>query len=424
MPRLTQSVPKYRKHAASQQAFVELAGRRHYLGRHGTKASLLEYDRRIGEWLQNGRTIRPTDDDAPGSLLVIELIVAYLNFAKAYYRKAGRPTSEYTAIVQALRQLRRLYGRTRVSDFGPIAMQAVMAQMVTSGWSRGTINRQAARIKRMFKWAVSQELIPASIHHALSSVAGLRKGRTEARETDPVRPVAGDVVDLTVEQLPDVVADMVRFQRLVGCRPSEVCSLRPRDVVQSADADEVWTYRPESHKMEHRGRERIVFIGPQAQEILSRYLARDANSYCFQPQDSESKRLAARSAARKVPPCSGNRPGSNRKARPKRKAGAQYNVAAYRRAIGRACDLAFPHPTLSAMPKAKLPVEQLVELKKWQSAHRWSPNQLRHSAATEIRRKFGIEGAQVILGHSSVDTTEVYAERDYQKGIEIARRIG
>jgi hypothetical protein len=96
MPRLSQSIPKYRQHKPSGRAFVELAGRRYYLGRYGSKASRLEYDRHIGEWLQNGRTSRPDTED-PRSLLIVELIVAYLKFAKGYYRKAGRLTSEYSA---------------------------------------------------------------------------------------------------------------------------------------------------------------------------------------------------------------------------------------------------------------------------------------------------------------------------------------
>ena len=61
---------------------------------------------------------------------------------------------------------------------------------------------------------------------------------------------------------------------------------------------------------------------------------------------------------------------------------------------------------------------------RWQSEHHWSPNQLRHTAATEIRREFGLEAAQVIRGHSQANVTQVYAERDNAKGVEVAKRIG
>jgi site-specific recombinase XerC len=54
----------------------------------------------------------------------------------------------------------------------------------------------------------------------------------------------------------------------------------------------------------------------------------------------------------------------------------------------------------------------------------WHPNQLRHSAATAIRKQFGLEAAQVILGHSRADVTQVYAERDSARAIEVVRKIG
>ena len=211
---------------------------------------------------------------------MVELIAGYLNFAKSYYRKGGQLTSEYAAILHAVLPLKQLYGRKRVDEFGPIALQTVMARMVANGWARTTVNRQASRIKRLFKWGVSQELIPASIYHALSTVSGLRKGRTEAHETDPVLPVADTVVDTTIVHLPEVVADMVRFQRLTGCRPEEVCAVRPCDVDRSND---IWQYRPQSHKTEHHNRERVILIGPQAQAVLFKYLARRRPNVLFPP---------------------------------------------------------------------------------------------------------------------------------------------
>lgn len=421
MPHLAQSVPKYRKHKASGQAFVELNRQRHYLGPHGTRTSRDEYDRRIGEWLQSGRTLTSPDSSASDDLLVVELIAAYLRFAKSYYRKGGELTSEYAAILHAVVPLKHLYGRHRVNEFGPMALQNVMGRMVANGWSRTTVNRQAGRIKRLFKWGVSQEIVAASIHHALATVSGLRKGRTEAHENDPVLPVTDTTVEATLLHLPEIVADMVRFQRLTGCRPEEVCAIRPSDVNRSSD---IWQYRPQSHNTEHHNRERVILIGPQAQAVLVTYLDRDDQVYCFSPLDSEARRRALAHAARTTPLSHGNRPGTNCKAMPHRRPGDRYRVDAYRRAIARACDIAFPHSTLSAIPKVKLTAEQAAELKNWQSQHRWAPNRLRHSAATEIRRQFGLEAAQIVLGHSKADVTQVYAERDLAKGIEVARLVG
>jgi hypothetical protein len=79
MPRLSNSVPKYRKHRATGQAVVTLDGRDFYLGPHNTAASRREYDRLTGEWLANGRTL---DSSTSSDITVVELIVRYMKFAE------------------------------------------------------------------------------------------------------------------------------------------------------------------------------------------------------------------------------------------------------------------------------------------------------------------------------------------------------
>ena len=148
--------------------------------------------------------------------------------------------------------------------------------------------------------------------------------------------------------------------------------------------------------------------------------------------DSEKKRRAEQHANRTTPLSYGNLPGTNRKRKPKRTAGEQYTTGSYRKAIHRACDLAFPAPEPLCRRtdesvrdwRERLTDTQRAELDQWQSDHRWSPNRLRHSAGTEIRKRYGLEAAQVILGHASADVTQVYAERDLQKAVEIMREVG
>jgi hypothetical protein len=148
VPRLLNSVPRYRKHRASGQAIVTLSGQDFYLGPHGTKASHLEYDRQVAEWLARGR--RPLDGRERAEITCVELIAAYKKFARGYYRKNGQVTNEVTAILSAASFVRQFYGRELVNDFGPLKLQAVQQAMIRKGWARKHINKQISRIVRMF----------------------------------------------------------------------------------------------------------------------------------------------------------------------------------------------------------------------------------------------------------------------------------
>lgn len=409
MPSLKRAVPKYRKHKQSGQAIVTLSGRDYLLGPHGTKASALEYDRLVMEWLASGRS--PSFGTASASMSITELVIDYAQHSKSYY--GSGPNSELHRIKRVLRPVRKLYGKTPVAEFGVLQLKAVRQQFINEGLSRSFINASVRRLIRMFKWAVAEGRLPASVPHALSMVPGLLRGKTTARETEPVMPVDDALIDATLPHLPDVVADMVRVQRLTGCRPAEVCSIRPCDVDRSVDP---WQYRPQSHKTQNRGRERVIFIGPQAQAILLRYLVWDPEAHCFRPCDSEVKRRAAVHEARKTPLSCGNRPGSNRKRQPRRQPGECYNPRSYHQAIRYGCLKAFPVPE-------HLVGDTAAEAK-WKKEHKWCPLRLRHTAATTIRKHFGLEAAQTVLGHSKADVTQIYAERDYALAARVAREVG
>ena len=122
MPIRIPRTPKYRLHKPSGQGVVTLNGRDHYLGPFGSPESQAEYDRLVGEWLASGRELassRPGRND----LTVNELILAYLRHADTYYIKNGKKTRETVNIRLAIRPLRRLYGQTLASDFGPRALK-------------------------------------------------------------------------------------------------------------------------------------------------------------------------------------------------------------------------------------------------------------------------------------------------------------
>ncbi|NLS92544.1 MAG: hypothetical protein GXX96_10320 [Planctomycetaceae bacterium] len=265
-------IPKYRLHKGSGQALVQINGERIYLGKHGTAQSREKYRRIVAKSLgcpQPSPHLPLQDNQIGERLSVGKLILEYWKFAETYYQRNGKPTSELGCMHDALMPLRQLYSHTPAAEFGPRSLKAVRQAMLGANLCRGVINNRIRRIKRVFKWGVAEELIPASVYHALQAVPGLRKGRTTAREPEPVHPVADMVVEATLPYLSAVVADMVQFQRLTGCRPSEACIIRPCDVDRSRN---IWDYRPVLHKTQYRDRERVIFIGPKAQTILRKYL--------------------------------------------------------------------------------------------------------------------------------------------------------
>ena len=163
--------------------------------------------------------------------LLSELIHAYLEHCKTYYRDpSGEVTTEFSNLWDAAQPVRKLYGKLPAVEFGPLALRAVREHMITQGFARTTINARIHRIRRCFRWAVSVEKLPGSIIHELDSVQALGKGRSVAKETDPVKPVPIDDVDRTLPFLNRVVAAMVRIQLLTGCRAGEAMIMHTKAI--------------------------------------------------------------------------------------------------------------------------------------------------------------------------------------------------
>jgi integrase len=310
-------VPTYRKKKTKTGilAVVTLpdgfGGRRDVLlGKYGTAESRQEYVRIIAEWESSGRML-PRPDAVP-DITIAELIGRYWSWVQGYYRRPDSTlTQEVTTTLYSLRPLNYLYGGTLAREFGPLSLKAVRDLMIhgyehpkygpQSDLSRGVINQRVKIIRRLFRWAVAEEIVPAHVLHGLQAVQGLKQGRTEARETDPVLPVSRATVEDTLAILRPMIADMVRLQLETGMRPGELVIMRASDIDV---AGKVWLYRPGQHKTLHHGHGRIVPIGPKGQEVIRRNLVTDTQSPVFSPaRNMEERRVALRKARKsKVQP--------------------------------------------------------------------------------------------------------------------------
>ncbi|MCA8996748.1 MAG: tyrosine-type recombinase/integrase [Planctomycetaceae bacterium] len=387
--------PKLSHHKATGRAFVKFLGKFVYFGRWGSPESQTAYE----EWIREQERLR----DPTGRLTtrIDRLCVEFLKHALEYYvDESGVPTTEVNCYQQALRVVDRLFGKEPASEFNPLKLKAVREEFVKLGWARTVVNRQTARVKSVFRWGVENMMVPGSVVEDLNCVAGLKRGRCKVRETAPVPPVDVEVVESTIPFIPETIALMVRLQLLTGMRPSEVRLMKVGEVDTRGD---VWLYKPGRHKNSHHGKDRTIPIGPQGQALLMPLIgdAVQADSFVFTTPDGEP-----------------------------------YTLAAIRRAITRGCERAFEMPDElrniaralkdvepSERPRRKRELQK--QAKEWRAENCWTPNQLRHTCATLINQRVGdIDASRVILGHAEKSTTEVYAERDLGRAVEIMKLYG
>lgn len=410
-------VPSYCLHKPTGQAYCRIDGQQVYLGKYGSQKSREEYERRVAAWLEDGgfsETCCVKRREIVNSWLSIaELAVLYLRHCREFFiGPSGEISRSIELCETAVRELDNYCGDWQVSDFGPRALKNMRANMFTREclkpgstdsdgnrltWSRQHINKVVDAVRRVFCWGASEELVSAEQYHALMTVATLQRGRHGVRESAEILPVDDAIIEQTIPHLPPIVADMVRLQRLTGMRPGEVCCLSPDQIDCTND---IWIYLPIRHKTSYRGKVRAIAIGPRAQSLLTPYLDRDPADYCFSPEESEKLWLLDKRRRRKTPVQPSQQALAEQRANlpRKKRPGKLYTTGSYRQAIHRAC--------------------------KRKKIEPWHPNQLRHTAATEISSEFDLDTARAVLGHESVKTTTIYALPDVRRAMEVARKLG
>lgn len=351
----------------------------------------LEFQKELAEYQQQFFRLLAGDEPAPPppkavAGTIVNMLDKYLEYAKRRYDRT------YVLHCSRIVDMLEPYIAERVEDFGPLKARAVRESMVKAGWSRNYINGQMSRLRRIFGWAVGHELCSPQVAGALAYVEPLRIG--QARETEDVQPVPQADVDAILPYLQPLPRAMVEFQQISGCRPGEMCDLQYNDL--AILDDKVWAWTIKRHKTTWQGKKaKVIFLGPRAQAILSPYWSCDTRAkelrgeceFVFSPWRTQVE-MGRKQINRRNRPC--------------------YDTASYRQAIHRAIE------------KCNREREEADEV----AVPKWSPHQLRHARGTEIRERYGLEGAQIILGHDSISTTEIYAEKNARLARQIALECG
>lgn len=292
---MSKRIPSYRRHKSTGRAVVTINGQDIYLGKYGSIESHEKYGQLIAQFASKAAVqVQPATGPAADRTLT-EIVLAFMHHAAEYYVKDGKRTAEYDSFKCAVRPLVELYGETSVENFGPNSLRAVQHKMIgmkwirrdrnnkkkqiDRTWSRRFINKSICRIRHIFKWAKSRELIKTKgIVEDLQTLEPLLEGRCDATELPERTPVPEESIQAVREAVNERTRDMIDLCLATGARPGELVSLTTAMIDRTGD---VWTADLRSHKTQHHGKKRTLAFNANDQMILRKYMQADPDARLF-----------------------------------------------------------------------------------------------------------------------------------------------
>jgi integrase len=356
------ALPRLLIHKQTARYYLNFEGKRHYLGpwepSHKKPPSQIQikYNLLIGRILGIQETQPEVRLD---SIQVSELCSRFMLHIQTEY-PTGTAATSWRCVV---RHLVELYGDWPAAAIGPAKLGKLQDHLITKGHTRQGINKICNQVRQVFSWGVRAELLRPEILVGLKTVRAVRRGR--APESRLKEQVPDSTIAKTLPFLSRVLASMVSFQRLTGCRPGEVCRASWGDIRKD---EEIWWLCPMAHKTAWRGHRREIPLGPKAQALIRQFESISPEAPLFPTQ------------------------GQNR-------AGRFHDLCNYASRIRAACKLA--------------------------GVEHWSPNQLRKRAAQAALESLGEDHARALLGHQDAEVTRRhYLSRERTKAADAALRIG
>ena len=386
MPKLSNRPPKPSKHKSgkNEYAVVYVDGKKNNLGRWGTPEAKEAYARFEVEWWENSR--RPVAErispKMPGrnKIAVKEVALKFLQYAEAT-KTVSNFTDYRIAIMDFLVEH---YGSVPADDFNAGCLHLTREAIIQSRrFCRMGVNDYTRRIVTLFKWGVSVGLVAPITAWGLGTVKPLEPGYPGTVD-HPEREYVQDLVIIaTLPSLPPVLQAMIKLQRLTAMRPSEVFKMRVGDV-DRISIPGIWLYRLASHKTQKKtNKKRVIPLNETEQKLIAPYLeGKKATDAVFSPRTAMLERKPNKKVSHRV--------------------GGFYNKDSYRTAVLRAIE----------KRNQQLAVDQQIP--------KWTPYELRHSAASAIDVELKGDAAQLMCGHTSPTTTAIYLHREVEKLTKLA----
>lgn len=210
---------------------------------------------------------------------MVDLVGNYAAHLKesGLYRRAGKPTTAWRFLEPTFASFKAAFKGVPLSRFGRVhltayraSQEALVAQVKQMPRHA---NRRLRRLRDMVIWGVNHGYLPESAGWSADHLEPIRDSLHHdviVARTHPKRAVSPEDAEAVAAVCSDLYGTMVRLQRVVGCRPGELCAMRKSELDRGTPGWIKWV--PSRHKTQHHGHSVVYWLNQAAQDILEPWL--------------------------------------------------------------------------------------------------------------------------------------------------------
>ena len=255
-----------------------------------------------------------------------------------------------------------LCGTMQCSSFSfstiTLIKERIIKEAKERNWTKSYTNQFMSVLKHILTYGVIKGWLESSLLPIIKIYPPI------AEDLKPLKKrvdVPDDVVEATIKYMKQPYIDIIRLIRSACLRPVELFRIRKSDIEVK---DNCWVVRVKS-KTERYGYDRILVFNKKEQEILKKWIKDDDEILFYSDRGKPCTTTQLEQAIR------------------------------------------------IALKEAE---------KHGENIPKWTAYQLRHTAFTENVKKFGIEIAAKLAGHSSIDMAKIYDHSTLDILIDIAQK--
>ena len=195
-----------------------------------------------------------------------------------YFKNSSGGTASFLDTLDAVYPLLDPHLDRPLCDFRKAHLVEIRDELIEGGKSVATINKYICAIKTIFRFGsericrrTDEEYVDLETMTKIDQIKPLKKGENNVKIRGKVRAVPRELILKVAHGLKSPHREIVIILLITGMRSGELLGMKPSEIDYETYAYKgIWMYTPKMHKTAEEGKERLIPLNREVQEMLKR----------------------------------------------------------------------------------------------------------------------------------------------------------